>query len=163
VTLLALQPTAPTTLERTVAVVADVATIVIALALIAVGILVLYATRRAKRAIAGIRADLTPALGSLTRASEQVEAMSLLARTEVERVGTVVQAATEQVRTATERAADRLRDLDALLGVVQVEAEDTFVRTAAAVRGVQAGTRALRGLRAEPAPDGGRGGRDILD
>jgi hypothetical protein len=166
--MLALQSTAATPLERTVAVVADVATIVIALALIAVGVLVIHATRRARAALRGVRADLAPAVRSLGAAADNVEAVSRVARREAERVGSAVQATAEQVQGATERVAQRLRELDALVAVAQAEAEEAFVRTAAAVRGVQVGAGALRGPRRSgdappPDPAGPGGGRDALD
>jgi hypothetical protein len=142
--LLAFQAAAPSGFERTVAVLADVATIVIALAIIVVGAVLIYGALKARSAIRRAKTDLHPAIRSLTAAAGNVEGASVALRKNVEAVGATVQDATEKARRAADAAEQRLGELNALLGVVQHEAEEAFVKTAAAVRGVQAGTGALR-------------------
>jgi len=52
--------------------------------------------------------------------------------------------ANEQLVRASRQTEVRLQELNALLDVVQSEAEDAFVSTASTLRGVQAGARRLR-------------------
>jgi hypothetical protein len=142
--LLQVQATAPSGFERTVAVIADVATIVIALAIIVAGAVAIYGALKARAAIRRARTDLHPAIRSLTTAAGHAEAMSRTVREQVDEVSATVRATNEKVRRATDAAEARLLEVNALLGVVQAEAEEAFVKTAAAVRGVQAASRALR-------------------
>ena len=142
--------------ERTVGVLADVATIVIALAIIVVGAVAIYAALRARAAIRRAKVDAHPAVRSLTTAAENVEYLTRAVRQDVEAVGATIADTSEKVRQATDAAERRLGELNVLLGVVQAEAEEAFVRTAAAVRGVQAGARALR----QAEPEDPRGGAD---
>lgn len=141
--LLAIQAPAPSDFERTVAVIADAATIVIALAIIVVGAVAIYGALKARAALRRARTDLHPAVRSLTTAAEHVEYLSRAIRQDVDVVSGTVRTTSEKVLRATEVAQHRLGELNVLLGVVQAEAEEAFVKTAATVRGVQAGTRAL--------------------
>jgi phage-related protein len=92
-----------------------------------------------------IRGDFDPAIRNLTAASEQAKAISGTLRRNVDELGGTVSKTNEKVLRATEAAETRLVELNALLTVVQREAEEVFVRTASAVRGVQVGAGALRG------------------
>jgi hypothetical protein len=154
--LLLIQAPAQSGFERWVDVLADVATIVIAIAIIAVGIVAVYGAMKVRGMIKRIRGDFDPAIRNLTAASEQAKAISATLRKNVDELSGTVSETNDKVRRATEAAEARLAELNALMGVVQREAEDIFVRTASAVRGVQTGVGALRGLR-------GRGGEHGYD
>jgi hypothetical protein len=130
--------------ERWVDVAADVATIVIALAIIVIGIVAIYGALKVRGMIKRIRGDFDPAIRNLTAASEQARAISGTLRRNVDELSGTVSQTNDKVRRATEAAEARIGELNALLGVVQREAEDIFVRTASAVRGVQVGAGALR-------------------
>jgi hypothetical protein len=132
--------------ERWVDVAADVATIVIALAIIVIGLVAIYGALKVRGMIKRIRGDFDPAIRNLTAASEQAKAISGTLRKNVDELSGTVSQTNDKVRRATEAAEERLAELNALLGVVQREAEDVFVRTASAVRGVQVGAGALRGV-----------------
>ena len=132
--------------ERWVDVAADVATIVIALAIIVVGLVAIYGALKVRGMIKRIRGDFDPAIRNLTAASEQAKAISGTLRKNVDELSGTVSQTNDKVRRATEAAEERLAELNALLGVVQREAEEVFVRTASAVRGVQVGAGALRGI-----------------
>lgn len=142
--LLLVQSAAPSQFERVVDVIADVATIVIALALIATGLAVIYAAGRFKAIMKQMRTDFEPAIRNANALSDNVKALSDRVRANVEELSATVSETNVKVRRATEAAEQRLGELNALAGVVQREAEETFVRAASAVRGVQVGTRALR-------------------
>jgi hypothetical protein len=152
VSLLLIQST-ETGFERVVDVVADVATIVIAAALIAVGLVAIYGALKVRGMLRRMRTDFDPAIRSATAVAENAKAMSDRLRTNVEELSETVRETNQKVRRASEAAEVKIGELNALVGVVQREAEDAFVRAASTVRGVQVGTEALRGLR-------GRGGRD---
>lgn len=139
--LLLVQSAAPSQFERVVDVMADLATIVIALALIAVGVAVIYGALKARRMMKAVRADFAPAIRNVNLLSDRV-------RAQAEELSATVSETNVKVRRATEMAEARLRELDALAGVMQAEAESAFVRAASTVRGVHAGTRALRRLAA---------------
>jgi hypothetical protein len=170
---------APSTFERVVDVMADVATIVIALALIVAGLVAIYGALKVRGMIRRMRADFDPAIRSANAVADNARALSDRVRGSVEELSATVAETNQKVRRATEAAEVRLGELNALAGVMQREVEDGFVRAASAVRGVQVGTAALRRLaRSEdadggaedegfPGADGlsarGRTGRDIFD
>ncbi len=139
--------------ERWVDVLADVATIVIAIAIIVVGIVAIYGAMKVRGMIKRVRGDFDPALRNLTAASEQAKAISGTLRRNVDELSGTVSQTNDKVRKATEAAEARLGELNALVGVMQREVEELFVRTASAVRGVQVGAGALRGLRRRGADD----------
>ncbi|HEY0020503.1 MAG TPA: hypothetical protein VGC13_29665 [Longimicrobium sp.] len=131
--------------ERWVDVIADVATIVIAVAIIVVGFVAIYGALKVRGMIRRIRGDFDPALRNLTAVSEQAKAISGTLRKNVEELSGTVSQTNDKVRRATEAVEARLAELNALVGVMQGEAEELFVRTASAVRGVQVGAGALAG------------------
>lgn len=145
VPLLLIQVPVQSGFERVVDVAADVATIIIALAIIVIGVVAIYAALKVRGMIKRIRGDFDPAIRNLTAASEQAKAISGTLRRNVDELSGTVSQTNQKVLRATEAAETRLAELNALLTVVQREAEEVFVRTASAVRGVQVGAGALRG------------------
>jgi hypothetical protein len=145
--LLLIQAPARSGFERWVDVAADVATLVIAIAIIVVGIVAVHGALKVRGMIRRIRGDFDPAIRNLTAASEQARAITATLRRNVDELSGTVSQTNDRVRRAAEAAEARLGELNALMGVVQREAEDIFIRTASAVRGVQKGAGALRGLR----------------
>ncbi|HEX6038217.1 hypothetical protein [Longimicrobium sp.] len=152
----------PSTFERVVDVMADIATIVIALAIIAVGFAVIYGALKVRKMMKDARADFEPAIRNVNLLSDNVKALSDKVRGNVEELSATVSETNVKVRRATEMAQARLQELDALAGVVQAEAETAFVRAASTVRGVHAGTRALRRLAARGDDDAYAGELDAL-
>lgn len=146
VPLLLIQVPVQSGFERAVDVAADVATIIIALAIIVIGVVAIFAALKVRGMIKRIRGDFDPAIRNLTAASEQAKAISGTLRKNVDELSGTVSQTNQKVLRATEAAETRLAELNALLTVVQREAEDVFVRTASAVRGVQVGAGALRGI-----------------
>lgn len=145
--LLLIQAPTQSGFERWADVAADIATIIIALAIIVVGLVVIYGALKVRRMMKNIRGDMDPAIRNLTAATEQVKAISGKLRGNVDELSGTVSATNEKVRRATEAAEQRLGELNVLMGVVQREAEELFVRTASTVRGVQRGASALGALR----------------
>jgi hypothetical protein len=162
--LLLVQAAAQSGAERWADFAADLATIVIALALIVAGAVAIYGALKVRGMIRRVRGDFDPAIRNLTAASEHAKAVSGALRKNVEELSGTVSDTNVKVRRATEAAEARLLELHALLEVMQREAEEIFVRTASAVRGVQVGVGALRALRRRGDDDAYDGGLDeVLD
>jgi len=88
------------------------------------------------------RAD--PLLDRGRSIADNVEFISMAVRTDVESITTSMQSVADRLQDASDHMEVRISDFNALMEVVQSEAEDLFVGTAATVRGVRAGARALR-------------------
>ena len=74
-----------------------------------------------------------------------MEFISGVVRTDVQRVSDSVRSLSDRLQNASDRMEERIEEFNALMEVVQSEAEDMFIGSAAAVRGVRASARALRG------------------
>ena len=98
-----------------------------------------------------VYADLGPIIKTAGSIAENVNAMSASIRKDVDRVSATVTAANDQVRQTIALTESRINELNALLSVVQSEAERLFVSTASTVRGVQTGAASF----------GRRGGMDF--
>lgn len=134
----------------------SIATIVIALALIIAGIAAIVIARKALKMVHQVRGDLTPMIQQARGITENVNHISLVARNEVERLRNTIAAAQQGLERSTALTEERIRDFNALLQVVQEEAESLFIDTASTVRGVRVGTQALRraeGSENEDRPD----------
>jgi len=98
-----------------------------------------------------VYADLGPIIKTAGSIAENVNAMSASIRADVDKVSATVTAANDQVRQTIAMTEKRINELNALLSVVQSEAEHLFVSTASTVRGVQTGAATF----------GRRGGMDF--
>ena len=87
--------------------------------------------------------------------AENVEYISAVVRTDIQKVNDSVTKITSRLNDASDHMEDRIAEFNALMQVVQSEAEDIFLDTAAAARGVRAGARTLSVGAAEPAEDQG--------
>ncbi len=110
----------------------------------------------------GLRHDVAPVLERTRGVMLNAEQISQTVREDVERLSETVEQFDAQLREIADIAGARVRDFDALLGAVQEEAEDLFLTTASAARGLRAGVRAIRRRRSrdeappaldEPEPD----------
>lgn len=133
---------------------AGIAQIVLAIALLAVGLGVLFAARRMKALMKTVeeqgqklRVDLAPAIRNVTTVSENAVAVSRSVKGDVDRLSGSVTAATEKLQEAAKVAERRVGEFNALLGVVQEEAEELFIGGASALRGARAGTETFRRFR----------------
>jgi hypothetical protein len=133
---------------------AAVAQIVLAIALLAVGLGLLFAALKVKALMKKLeeqgqklRVDLAPAIRNVTTVTENASAVSKSVRGDVDRLSASVTAATEKLKEAAQVAEERVGEFNALIGVVQEEAEQLFIGGAAAIRGVQAGRETFRRFR----------------
>ena len=88
-----------------------------------------------------------PVLERAAGVADNVDAVSRSLRDEARHLTGSVRALSDRLRQASTHMETRIDEFNALLEVVQAEAEETFLKTAAAVRGVGAGARALERAR----------------
>jgi uncharacterized phage infection (PIP) family protein YhgE len=105
---------------------------------------------RANRLLAQVSQQLAPVAERSRGIAENVEHITRSLRDDVDKVNSSVQAVTDRLKLASDRMEERIEDFNALMEVVQEEAEGVFLDTASTVRGVRAGARSL----AEPSTDG---------
>jgi hypothetical protein len=95
-----------------------------------------------------------PAVVHLRKAAENLESITSVVREEVSELSDAVGALSARLTQASDHLDTRISDFNALMEVVQEEAESTFVRTASTARGLRSGVRALRRKGAHvPPPD----------
>jgi uncharacterized protein YoxC len=138
----------------------SVATIVVAIALLMIGFGAIFAGLRVKKLMKmleghaqKLRVDLSPAIHHVTAVSENVDFMSRTVRKDVEKLSETVTSADRSLRRAAQEAERRAVEFNALLEVVQEEAEDLLLGGAAALRGAKVGAETFRRFRAVEAED----------
>jgi uncharacterized protein YoxC len=86
-----------------------------------------------------IYGDVNPLMRHASAIADNVDYISTAMRVDVQQVSQTVAAVNQRLQKAVGLAEDRLNQLNALLDVVQEEAESAFVTTASTIRGVQTG------------------------
>jgi hypothetical protein len=126
---------------------ADVAIVVVAVAVVVlaiVGAVLLLRIGGAVREMRiGVRQNLGPVSDRARSISDNVEFITQALRTDVERLNASVKSLTDRLQLASERMEERIEEFNALMEVVQSEAEDIFLDTASTVRGVKAGAHSM--------------------
>ncbi|KPJ83250.1 MAG: hypothetical protein AMS19_05025 [Gemmatimonas sp. SG8_23] len=127
----------------------NVAEVVIAAAVLVMTLLAIVLFVRVNAMLRDLRRAAHQSFGPVSdraRAiSDNVEFISQALRTDVERLNESVRALTERLQLASERMEERVEEFNALMEVVQGEAEEVFLDTASTVRGVREGARAISG------------------
>ena len=98
--------------------------------------------------------DINPIMRHTSTIADNVNFITTSIRVDVQQINQTIASANARLTQAIAMTEDRLREVNALLTVVQEEAEDMFVSTASAVRGVRAGASALRDGALPPAIEG---------
>lgn len=98
-----------------------------------------------------VHQNLGPASDRARSITENVQFITGALRADVTRLNDAVEALTGRLHQASDHMEDRIEEFNALMEVVQSEAEDILLDTAATVRGVREGARAL-GRRRSPLP-----------
>jgi uncharacterized protein YoxC len=88
--------------------------------------------------------DIGPLVRNSNAIADNVNYITTAIRVDVQQFNQTVTLANERLTMAVKTAERRLNELDALMRVVQREAEDAFVSTASTLRGVRAGATTLR-------------------
>jgi uncharacterized protein YoxC len=83
--------------------------------------------------------DINPLMRHASGIADNVDYISTAIRVDVQKVSQTVAAVNQRLQQAVAAAEDRINQLNALLDVVQEEAESAFVTTASTIRGVQTG------------------------
>ena len=111
--------------------------------------------KRINQLLDRVYGDVNPILRHVSTIADNVDYVTTSIRVDVQQVNQTIAAANQRLNHAVALTEQRLNDFNALLRVVQQEAEDTFVSTAAALRGVRAGADTFHDLAAErdAAPD----------
>jgi uncharacterized protein YoxC len=86
-----------------------------------------------------IYGDVNPLMRHASAIADNVDYISTSIRVDVQQVSQTVAAVNQRLQEALESAEDRMKQLNALLDVVQEEAESAFVTTASTIRGMQTG------------------------
>jgi methyl-accepting chemotaxis protein len=111
--------------------------------------------RKINRTLDGVRTAVGQNLGPVSdraRAiSDNVEFISHALRTDVERLNASVHALSDRLHQASGRMEERIEDFNALMEVVQEEAEGMFIDTAATMRGLREGAATITRAAATPA------------
>lgn len=149
--LLALQEAPPRSLTWWASTIADIATIVIAVVLVIAAVVLVptaFSAGRIYRKVNGVvdrlHGDASPILLHLRDITNNLNFISASLREDVEGLKGTIQSSQARLLRASEMAERRIDDFNALLGVVQQEAETLFIDTASTIRGVRAGTSQLR-------------------
>ena len=86
-----------------------------------------------------IYGDVNPIMRHASTIADNVNYITTSVRVDVQKVSQTVAAANTRLMSSVELVEDRIKDLNALLAVVQEEAESAFISTASTVRGVRTG------------------------
>lgn len=105
--------------------------------------------------VEAVVAPLSRHAGSI---ADNVDYITTSIRHDVQQVNATIASANRRLQEATEVTEKRLNEFNALLDVVQQEAEQAFVSTAAVVRGVRTGAAAFTGLAGDGTDDESNGG-----
>jgi uncharacterized protein YoxC len=100
--------------------------------------------RKVNHLLDRIQGDIAPLMHHVSAIADNVHFVTTSIRTDVQKVNATIASANERVQAAVALAESRLNEFNALLSVVQEEAEHVFVSTASAVRGVRGGADAFR-------------------
>ena len=137
------------------AIAADIAMIVVGVAIVILAFAGVMLARKINRTLDGVRTAVGQNLGPVSdraRAiSDNVEFISHALRTDVERLNASVHALSDRLHQASGRMEERIEDFNALMEVVQEEAEGMFIDTAATMRGLREGAAAITRAAATPA------------
>jgi len=97
--------------------------------------------------------DINPIVAQTRIITDNLKSITTTIRTDVDQVSRTVNHANERLQDAIDGTEARVKEFNGLLEVVQQEAEDAFISTAATVRGIRTGAEAFRDLRDHGGPD----------
>lgn len=100
--------------------------------------------KRVDELLTRLHGDVNPLIRHATAIADNVDYVTTSVRTDVQQINATIASANRRLHEAVELTEERLREFNALLEVVQDEAEQLFVSTASAVRGVRRGAAAFR-------------------
>ena len=132
----------------TIAVIASIATTLALLLLALVAARVLWSFRSTHTKLNGLierlQSDVAPLIRHANAIADDVNFLTTSIRSDIQKVNNTIDSANDRVKRALTVAERRVNEFNALLSVVQNEAEGVFVSTASTVRGVRQGAAAFR-------------------
>ena len=144
------------------AIIRDIATIIIALALLATVVALAAIALIAKKLVGKVgglldkvQDGVDPVLKHARDVGDNVNYVTTAIRVDVQQLNKTIANANQRVNEVVVVAEERINELNGLIKVVQEEAEDIFIDTASTVRGIRAGADALRRPRPPATPDRG--------
>jgi len=146
-----------------------VSTILLTVVVLGVLIALLYGlvqvrklSRSVTEVIGRLERDAGPVVDRAKSVAENVDFITAAVRADVQKLNESVARLNDRLKEASDRMEERIQDFTALVEVLQAEAEDLALDTAAAVRGVKAGTRSLaRESKGPPEVEGHEGLRRL--
>lgn len=105
--------------------------------------------KRINKLLDQVYGDIHPIMRHASVIADNVNYISTSVRVDVQQVNQTIASANQRLREAVATTERRLQEFNALLAVVQREAEDVFVSTASTVRGVRAGASVFRARQGE--------------
>ena len=99
--------------------------------------------RRVNKLLERIYGDINPIMRHASSVADNINYITTSIRADVQQINATIAGANERLQQAVLLTERRLGDFNALLQVVQEEAEQMFVSTASAVRGVRTSASAL--------------------
>jgi uncharacterized protein YoxC len=142
-------PAVPVAPRDGLSIAADISMVVVAATIVLLALVIAALLLKTYRLLGEVRQHIAPVTERTRGIAENVEHITRSLRDDVERVNESVQAFTDRLKLASDRMEERIGDFNALMEVVQEEAEGVFIDTAATVRGVRAGARSLTDDEAE--------------
>jgi len=138
-------PNLLSTVEAVSTIVLGVAVLGVLIALLVVLLHLRKLTRTIGSVAKGLEKDAGPVMVRVRSVAENVDFITMAVRTDIQKLNASVASLNDRLKEASVRMEERIQDFTALVEVLQNEAEDLALDTAAAVRGVRAGTRSLTG------------------
>ena len=89
-----------------------------------------------------IYGDINPIMRHAHTIADNVNYISTSIRVDVQQVSQTIAAANQKLAASLEMAEERIKEMNALMAVVQEEAEGVFISTASTLRGVRTGIHA---------------------
>ena len=151
---LPLQQTVAGTAPNTLQVAAEVSTVVIAVISVMLLVVILLFLVQLRKLLRSFQQHVQPVTDRARVAAENVEYITALVRQDVQNVRAAVSGLSDRLGEASERMEERVEEFNALMDVVQDEAESVLLDTAALVRGVRAGAKTIGGSTAGATPGG---------
>jgi uncharacterized protein YoxC len=96
------------------------------------------------RLLEKVYGDVAPIVRHAHTIADNLDYVTTAVRVDVQQLNQTITSANQRLLRAVKVAERRVRELEALVDVVQHEAESVFISTASTVRGVRAGVRTLR-------------------
>jgi len=137
---------APSTFEKVTSIASGLLTItimVLAVALVPAAWNFRKSYKKVSDMLDKIYGDINPLMRHASAIADNVDYITTSVRVDVQQVSQTIAAVNQRLQQAVGAAETRINELNALLDVVQEEAESAFVVTASTIRGVKTGIQAF--------------------